>query len=95
MNARLPGTALPASIRVGDADGILTLANANTTIGYCRYDQSGTVEYVFVNPTYRRKGYAKLMLSLVQDRLGTALQFEPPISPLGTRMVESYRRLHG
>jgi GNAT superfamily N-acetyltransferase len=80
---------------VGDAHGVLTLANANITLGYCRYDESGTVEYVFVNPAHRRQGYGRLMLSLVQERLGTALQFEPPISPLGTRLVDSYRRMHG
>lgn len=82
---------VPADLRVNHTPGILTLTNANTTVGYCRYGDSGEVEYVFVNPAWRRRGYGRLLLALVEQRTGTTLRFQPPISPLGTRLIEAYR----
>lgn len=32
------------SIRVDHTPGIITITDANTTIGYCRYDESGEIE---------------------------------------------------
>ena len=78
--------------RVGHTDGIVTITDANTTIGYCRYDPSGEIEYLFVSPTFRRRGYAKRMLDIVEAQLGISLHFAPPISPLGWHVVGSYRR---
>lgn len=43
------------SIRVDHTPGIITMTDANTTIGYCRYDESGEIEYVFVSASHRRK----------------------------------------
>lgn len=77
---------------VSHIDGIVTITDANTTIGYCRYDVSGEIEYLFVNPLFRRKGYASKMLASVEARLGTRLRFSPPISPLGRHIVDSYSR---
>jgi len=78
--------------RTHHADGIITITDANTTIAYFRYDESGAIEYLFVGPTFRRRGYARRMLALVEERLGTKLHFEPPLSPLGQFVVESYNR---
>lgn len=78
--------------RVSHTDGIVTITDANTTIGYCRYDPSGEIEYLFVSPTFRRRGYAKRMLDIVEAQLGISLHFAPPISPLGWHVVGSYRR---
>lgn len=84
---------LPPGVRLNDAEGILTLTNANTTLGYCRYDATGQIEYVFVNPAWRRQGLGRLLLGLVRERLGgVALEFQAPISPLGARLIEAYRR---
>jgi GNAT superfamily N-acetyltransferase len=77
---------------VSHTDGIVTITDANTTIGYCRYDPSGEIEYLFVSPTFRRRGYAKRMLDIVEAQLGISLHFAPPISPLGRHVVGSYRR---
>ena len=66
--------------------GILTIANTNTTIGYCRYDEHGSIEYIFVHPAYRRSGYARRMLKLVREELRRPLSLQPPISPLGARL---------
>lgn len=78
--------------RINHADGIITITDANTTIGYCRYDESGAIEYLFVGPPFRRRGHAKRMLALIEARLGTKVHFKPPLSPLGRLVVESYGR---
>lgn len=80
------------SIRVDHTPGIITMTDANTTIGYCRYDESGEIEYVFVNAAHRRKGYATWLLAIVEQRLIAIRGFQPPISPLGEKLVESYNR---
>ena len=38
---------LPDGLRVRHEAGIITLCDANTTIGYCRYAEDGEVEYLF------------------------------------------------
>ena len=78
--------------RVGHTDGIVAITDANTTIAYCRYDSSGEIEYLFVGSAFRRRGYATLMLGIVEARLGMTLRFAPPISPLGRHVVGSYSR---
>ncbi len=80
------------SSRISHTDGIITITDANTTIGYCRYDPSGAIEYLFVSPAFRRRGYAGLMLETVEARIGTTLRFSPPISPLGRHVVSAYSR---
>ena len=67
--------------------GILTLSNANTTVGYCRYRDDGAIEYIFVHPAYRRQGHAKRMLQRVRECAGGVLRLEPPVSPLGARLL--------
>ena len=78
--------------RVRHTDGIVTITDVNTTIGYCRYDLSGEIEYLFVSPAFRRRGYAMKILNIVETHLGTVLRFRPPISPLGRYVVGSYSR---
>jgi len=78
--------------RVSHTDGIVTITDVNTTIGYCRYDLSGEIEYLFVSPAFRRRGYATKILKIVKTHLGTVLRFRPPISPLGRHVVGSYSR---
>lgn len=72
--------------RVVHAGGILTITDVNTTIGYCRHDEHGGIEYIFVHPAYRRRGYARRMLMLVREQVGRPLSLQPPISPLGARL---------
>lgn len=72
--------------------GILTLTDVNTTIGYCRYDPSGEIEYLFVHPAFRRRGHARRLLAMVEAETGATLRFNPPISPLGGHLVQSYNR---
>jgi hypothetical protein len=80
------------SVRINHTPGIVTITDANTTIGYCRYDESGAIEYVFVNTAHRRKGYAGMLLGIVEERLAVPVSFQPPISPLGERLINFYQR---
>lgn len=86
-NAAAPSPAL----NVFREAGVITLTDRNTTIGYCRYDPAGEIEYLFVNPAHRRKGHALTMLRLVEAECGCRLRFQPPISPLGQRLIEHYQ----
>jgi len=45
--------------RVNHTSGIVTITDVYTTIGYCRYDPTGEVEYLFVSPAFRRRGYGR------------------------------------
>jgi len=75
---------LPPHWRYSRTPGILTLSDANTTIGYCRYDAAGEVEYLFVNPAFRRRGVATLLLNEVAAETGAAL------SPLGKALIAAW-----
>ena len=79
------------SIFINDTPGILTITDANTTIGYCRYNESGEIEYIFVNSAFRRKGHAKQLLKIIEARLQRALSFQTPISPLGKKLKDFYK----
>ena len=78
------------SIFINHTPGILTITDANTTIGYCRYTESGEIEYIFVNSASRRKGHAKHLLKIIEARLQRKLSFQTPISPLGKKLKDFY-----
>ena len=59
-------------------DGVFTLKNQNTTIGFDRFNELGEVEYIFVNPLFRKK-------------IGKRIVFQPPISPLGEKLISSIK----
>tara|TARA_B100001564_G_C20295380_1_gene514480 strand:+ start:216 stop:485 length:270 start_codon:yes stop_codon:yes gene_type:complete len=73
-------------------DGIFTLKNLNTTIGFVRFNEVGEVEYIFVNPIFRKKGLAKKLLKLVKSKTGKKLTFQKPISPLGLKLQKSLEK---
>ena len=70
-------------------DGVFTLKNLNTTIGFVRFNEIGEIEYIFVNPIFRKKGFAKRLLKLVKDETGKEIVFQKPISPLGSKLLMS------
>ena len=49
-------------------DGVFTLKNQNTTIGFVRFNELGEVEYIFVNPLFRRRNFASKLLELVKKK---------------------------
>jgi GNAT superfamily N-acetyltransferase len=79
-----------APFRINRTPGILTLTDANTTIGYCRYNPDGEVEYIFVHPAHRRRGHARYLLKLVEQDVQGPLSFQSPISPLGQTLKNAY-----
>ena len=74
------------------ADGVFTLKNLNTTIGFIRFNNSGEVEYIFVNPIFRKKGIATRLLKMVKDKTGKKIVLQKPISPLGNKLLKSLEK---
>ena len=72
-----------------EADGIFTLKNQNTTLGFVRFNEAGEIEYIFVNPLFRKKKLAKNLLKLVREKTQKKLIFQKPISPLGSKLLKS------
>ena len=75
------------------SDGVFTIKNLNTTIGFVRFNNEGEVEYIFVNPIFRKKGIAKNLLKLVQKETGKRLILQKPISPLGSKLIKSIENI--
>ena len=71
------------------SDGVFTLKNVNTTIGFVRFNDGGEIEYIFVNPIFRKKGIAKKLLKLVREKTGKKIIFQQPISPLGEKLIKT------
>ena len=71
---------------ISEIDGVITFKNKNTTIGFIRFNNEGEVEYIFVNPAFRKKGLAKKLLKLTKERIGKNLIPQKPISPLGKKL---------
>jgi len=74
---------------LSETDGVFTFKNSNTTIGFVRFNKKGEVEYIFVNPLFRKKGLAKKLLLLVKEKTGKKIILQEPISPLGTKLLKS------
>jgi len=78
--------------KLDENDGVFTLKNENTTLGFVRFNDLGEVEYIFVNPIFRKKGLAKRLLKLVKEKTGKKLILQPPISPLGEKLLKSVNK---
>ena len=74
---------------LSEVDGVFTLKNENTTLGFVRFNDDGEVEYIFVNPLFRKKNIAKKLLRLVQEKTQKKIIFQKPISPLGLKLLKS------
>tara|TARA_B110000037_G_scaffold166984_1_gene189026 strand:+ start:51 stop:311 length:261 start_codon:yes stop_codon:yes gene_type:complete len=70
------------------SDGVITFKNINTTLGFVRYNKEAEVEYIFVNPMFRRKGLAKKLLSMVEKKTKLKPTPQDPISPLGEKLFK-------
>ena len=75
--------------KLNETDGVFTLKNQNTTLGFVRFNNKGEVEYIFVNPIFRKKGLAKKLLKLVKEKTGKKIILQKPISPLGSKLMKS------
>jgi GNAT superfamily N-acetyltransferase len=70
------------------SDGVVTFKNINTTLGFVRYNKAVEVEYIFVNPMFRRNGLAKKLLQIVEEKTKTKPKPQNPISPLGEKLFK-------
>ena len=78
----------PLQFECIETEGIITFKNSNTTLGFTRFNEQGEVEYIFVNPMFRRKGLAKKLLQMVKDKTGKKPTPQEPISPLGRKLFQ-------
>ena len=69
-------------------DGVVTFKNINTTLGFARYNQEAKVEYIFVNPLFRRKGLAIKLLQIIEEKTRIKPKPQDPISPLGEKLFK-------
>ena len=74
---------------LSEADGVFTLKNENTTLGFVLFNDDGEVEYIFVNPLFRKKNISNKLLRLVQEKTQKKIIFQKPISPLGFKLLKS------
>ena len=74
------------------SDGVFTFKNKNTTLGFVRFNEKGEVEYIFVNPIFRKKGLATKLLQLVKQKTGKEIVLQEPISPLGSKLLNSLNK---
>ena len=70
------------------SDGVITFKNINTTLGFATYNDKADVEYIFVNPIFRRKGLAKKLLQLIEKKTKIKPKPQKPISPLGAKLFK-------
>ena len=78
--------------KLNEADGVFTYKNENTTLGFVRFNEKAEVEYIFVNPIFRKKGIAKKLLKLVKQKTGKEIILQEPISPLGSKLLNSLNK---
>jgi hypothetical protein len=81
-----------SDVILSESDGVFTLKNNNTTLGFVRFNYKGEVEYIFVNPIFRKKNLAKKLLKLVKEKTQKKLIFQKPISPLGSKLLKSIEK---
>ena len=74
------------------SDGVFIFKNINTTIGFVRFNNLGEIEYIFVNPIFRKKGIATKLLQLVKQKTGKEIILQEPISPLGSNLLNSLNK---
>ena len=77
-----------SNYKISFSDGVITFKNINTTLGFVRYNKEAEVEYIFVNPIFRRKGLAKKLLQIVKKKTNMKPKPQDPISPLGEKLFK-------
>ena len=81
-----------SNYKLDESDGVFTFKNENTTLGFVRFNNKGEVEYIFVNPIFRKKGIATRLLKLVKKKTGKEIVLQQPISPLGSKLLSSLNK---
>ena len=78
--------------KLEEFEGVFTFKNQNTTLGFVRFNEKGEIEYIFVNPIFRKQGLATKLLELVKQKTRKNIKFQEPISPLGSKLLNSLNK---
>ena len=78
--------------KINESDGVFTFKNDNTTLGFVRFNEKGEIEYIFVNPIFRKQGLATKLLELVKQKTKKEIKLQEPISPLGSKLLNSLNK---
>ena len=81
-----------SNFEIKETEGVFTFKNENTTIGFVRFNENGEVEYIFVNPIFRKQGLATKLLQLVREKTEREIILQEPISPLGSKLLKSLNK---
>ena len=81
-----------SNFEIKETEGVFTFKNENTTIGFVRFNEKGEIEYIFVNPIFRKQGLATKLLRLVKQKTGKEIILQEPISPLGSKLLKSLNK---
>ena len=81
-----------SNFEIKETDGVFTFKNENTTIGLVRFNEKGEVEYIFVNPIFRKQGLATKLIELVKQKTKKEIRLQEPIRPLGLKLLKSLNR---
>jgi len=81
-----------SNYKLDEAESVFTYKNENTTLGFVRFNEKAEVEYIFVNPIFRKKGIAKKLLKLVKEKTGKEIILQEPISSLGSKLLNSLNK---
>ena len=77
-------------LRLIKTDDVILLKNVNTTLGFVRFNNVGEVEYIFVNPMFRKKGLAKKLLQLVKEKTKKKASFSKTDQSVGSKTAKIY-----
>ena len=81
-----------SNFKIEETEGVFTFKNENKTIGFVRFNENGEVEYIYVNPIFRKKGLATKLLQLVKKKIRKEIILQKPISPLGSKLLNSLNK---
>ena len=81
-----------SNYKLDEINGIFTHKNENITLGFVRFNEEPEVKYFFVNPIFRKKGIAKKLLKLVKQKTLKKIIFHEPISPKGSKLLNSLNK---
>ena len=53
-----------SNFKIEETEGVFTFKNENTTLGFVRFNEKGEVEYIFVNPIFRKQRFSNKIISI-------------------------------
>ena len=68
---------------------MITFKNINTKLGFVRYNDKTEVEYILVNPIFRRNALGKKLLQIIGEKTKTKPKPHDPISPLVEKLFKT------